>query len=143
MTLFGQAHLDQIPVVTPDDSRRILGTINRWDVIDAYHRELAKYDLTGSVAGTIDAADHAATARISTGYGIRKIEVPVSFLGKSIRQLNLRAEYGAEVILIYRPYVGKDEESRTVPTPDYVFAPGDVMLVAGKDLELQKLARTG
>jgi CIC family chloride channel protein len=143
MSMFAQAHLDQIPVVTPDDERKIIGTINRWDVIDAYHRELMKHDLTGSVAGTIEEADHAHTARIGVGYCMQKIEVPVSFYGKSIRDLNLRAKFGAEVVLIYKPHTGTAEENRVVPTPDYVFSPGDLMLVAGKDQALQKLSRTG
>lgn len=143
MSMFAQAHLDQIPVVTQDDERQIIGTINRWDVIDAYHRELMKHDLTGSVAGTIEEADHAPTARIGVGYCLQKIEVPVSFYGKSIRDLNLRAKYGAEVVIIYKPHTGIAEENRVVPTPDYVFSPGDLMLVAGKDQALLRLSRTG
>ena len=74
---------------------------------------------------------------------MRKIEVPVSFYGKSIKDLNLRAKFGAEVVLIYKPHTGIAEESRVVPIPDYVFSPGDLMLVAGKDQALQRLSRTG
>jgi CIC family chloride channel protein len=141
MRIFGEVHLDQIPVVTEHDSNRIIGAINRWDVINAYHRELTKSDLTGSMAGTIGEAEHAATARIGTGYGLRKMEVPVSFYGKTIRELDIRATYGVEVILIYRPNVKPEEDNRVAPHPDYEFTAGDVMLVAGKDQALRKLAK--
>lgn len=142
MSMFGRTHLDEIPVVTPDDDKKIIGTISRWDVIDAYQRELMKCDLTGCVAETIFEADHADTAKIGVGYGLRKIEVPVNFYGKTIREINIRAKYNAEVILIYRPHIEKGADHREVPHPDYKFAPGDMMLVAGKEQALRKLSRS-
>jgi trk system potassium uptake protein TrkA len=65
------------------------------------------------------------------GYSITEIKPPKSFIGKSIRQLNIRARYGVDVLSIKRKHKAKDEIT-AIPNPEYVIHDGDTLVVAGE-----------
>ncbi len=65
-------------------------------------------------------------------------ECPPQFAGKSLRELNLRANHGMEVILI-RPSGKRGKEAAIVAFPDYRLSHGDVILVTGKQTDVEPL----
>lgn len=73
---------------------------------------------------------------ISNDYSIVEIKTPQKWIGKSIKQLNLRQEYGISVLLVKR----QDTEVVDVtPNFDYILNTDDVMIVAGTHKNFSKL----
>jgi trk system potassium uptake protein TrkA len=72
------------------------------------------------------------------GYSITEIAAPVSFIGKSLAELNLRAQYGVMVVVVKEmvPY-------KLVPVPhgNYVIKDSDVLVLMGADKDLKRLQK--
>jgi trk system potassium uptake protein TrkA len=65
------------------------------------------------------------------GYSIIEIASPKIFVGKSIRELNIRSEYGVDVLSIKINDKGK-EKINAIPSPDYVIKKEDTLIIAGE-----------
>ena len=60
-------------------------------------------------------------------YGIVKLKVPARWVGKTLRDLNVRANYQVNIIAIQ----SGDEAIQPVPSPDYPFREGDLIFTLG------------
>lgn len=60
-------------------------------------------------------------------YGIVKLKVPARWVGKTLRDLNVRANYQVNIIAIQ----SGDEAIQPVPSPDYPFRTGDLIFTLG------------
>ena len=60
-------------------------------------------------------------------YGIVKLKVPARWVGKTLRDLNVRANYQVNIIAIQ----SGDEDIQPVPSPDYPFLEGDLIFTLG------------
>lgn len=74
------------------------------------------------------------------GYSLAKVKAPVSFNKKTVSQLQLRLKYNINLITIKR---GAEADVKTdivnVPLPDTIIYAGDILMVAGSDVDLAKL----
>ena len=70
------------------------------------------------------------------GHAIYEMAVPKEWIGKSVREVNVRAVYGANIL-----GVKKEVSASLVPSvgPDYVFAEGNIVMIMGETLRLKKL----
>lgn len=73
---------------------------------------------------------------LSDEYGIIDIPVPGSWKGKSLKELNVRAALGVNILAIRRG--GKINVS---PGADFTFAEGDVVVVLGDSAALKKVQK--
>jgi trk system potassium uptake protein TrkA len=77
------------------------------------------------------------------GYTIAEIEAPKEFIGKTLKELQVRTRYGVSVIGImkkgYRKDAPKKELMNLVPGPDAELQAGDTLMIAGDDASVQKL----
>ena len=73
---------------------------------------------------------------LSDEYGIIDIPVPGSWKGKSLKELNVRAALGVNILAIRRG--GKINVS---PGADFAFAEGDVVVVLGDNAALKKVQK--
>jgi predicted transcriptional regulator len=135
MKLFGQEHIDELPVIA--DSK-LIGSVKKSDVLEEYHRELMKRDLSGSFHGSLTCATRTKCVDLGEGYLMAEVECPAHFAGKTLRDLDVRVQYGVEVILI-RPVKKAGKDTAVVVSPDYRFSHGDVILVVGPKKEVQSL----
>lgn len=69
-------------------------------------------------------------------YGIYETLPMKNWVGKSIRELNVRVNYGVSILGIKR-----NSDAMFMPHADYVFAPEDHMLVLGSDEDLAKFVK--
>ena len=67
---------------------------------------------------------------------ISEIAPPNSLLGKSLAQLQLRSRYHIEVIAI-RDIVS--DKISMVPGADFVIKDGDVLVILGKEKDIQQI----
>ena len=63
---------------------------------------------------------------LSEDYGIIDVPAPTSWIGKTLRELNVRAQYAVNILAVKQ--AGKINVS---PAADYTIAQGDVMVVLG------------
>lgn len=140
--LFARKNLDELPVVDPDDPGKLIGSVHRADVVDAYNTEITKRDLLGHMTSSLSIAGKISQESLAPGYAMAEMEVPSHFVGKDLKTLDLRNKYGIEVMLVRRhPAGGSKEKSGIVPTPDIVLENGDVLLISGKYDVVQKISK--
>jgi len=88
---------------------------------------------------------------LSSDYSIVEVEAPPHFVGKTIRQLQLRERYGLNLVTIKRLEqrggwltLGRGERMRVlgVPTPEMVIEAGDILVLFGREQDLQRMLET-
>lgn len=71
---------------------------------------------------------------LAPGYRIVEVVAREPFVGKSLRELDLRAKYGIHVLALRR-----GEEVQVAPGGDAVVQPGDILVAMGEDERLEEL----
>ncbi|MBN2159424.1 MAG: chloride channel protein [Spirochaetes bacterium] len=127
----GSSNLEGLPVVHPRRSRTLMGMIWRRDVLKAYNKEIERRDITSSFASRITMKNIDQSVHFMEGYAITEIPVPNWFVGKSIRELNVRARFGVDILLI-RVNDQEGPKIKAIPDPDYVFSFKDSLVIAGE-----------
>ncbi len=143
LKLFGQENVDEFPVVSSEDSSKVLGSVNYHDILAAYNRETLKHHLADGLVHDLKAIEKFTSVKVSEGYSISEQLAPKQFVGKTLAQLRLRNVYGVEVLMI-RPHHHHfiEEEKKTefiVPRHDYTIETGDILIVFGNDESIGKL----
>ena len=138
MKLFGKTDMEELPVVDPDNPNEVIGVILYRDVIEAYNREILRRDLVQEMSTSIKLLDRHRQIPFLDGYAMAEIPVPLSFVGKTIRELNIRSRFGVNVIMIKRRIDGK-KEVEIVPRPDETIQMGDVLIAVGREKDLEVL----
>jgi trk system potassium uptake protein TrkA len=73
---------------------------------------------------------------LSEDYTISEIVPPTSFQGETIGELHLRTKYHIEVIAVREMM---PERLTMVPKADFVIKDSDVLVVIGKEKDIQKI----
>ncbi|MCC3377047.1 TrkA family potassium uptake protein [Cohnella sp. REN36] len=71
---------------------------------------------------------------LSTDYSIVELRVPASMIGKNLKQLDVRAKYGCNVLAIKR---GND--MNVAPSADQAITEEDILVIVGRNEQLTKL----
>lgn len=124
-----------------DDHRRALEKLGAARVI------FPEKDMALRVASQLLAPNLLDFLWVAPGYSIVEIKTPSSFIGQSLLALNVRQRYGVTVVAVRSqaaapPPGGQpapEPAAPFVPTPDYVFRAGDVLVVFGRNEELQNV----
>ena len=73
---------------------------------------------------------------LSEDYGILEIPAPKGWIGKTIKELNVRAKLGVNIIAVQT-----DKETNASPSAAYQIVPGDVMVVLGDNYALEAVQK--
>ena len=73
---------------------------------------------------------------LSTDYGILEVPAPKSWIGKTLRELNVRAKLDINIIA-----VKNGEKTNVSPSADYQICAGDVLAVLGDTVALEAMQR--
>ena len=76
--------------------------------------------------------------RLGPGFSMQEMAVPVEWNGKSLRDLQLRKNFGVTVIALHDVLT---DQMSAVPDPDAPLKDSDTLLVAGKDEDLARAAQ--
>ncbi len=71
-----------------------------------------------------------------SGIGIQEISPPQKFVGKTLKQLDLRNKYGIQVIAIKQLV---PERTDLIPKADFVIKDSDILIIMGEDKALEKI----
>ena len=126
-----QLNVRNIIVKAPNEEHKlILQKVGATDVI------IPEMDVAKKVAKSIISPNMMDYIPLSEDYMILEMAPPNSFLGKTIRDLGLRAKYHIEVIAI-RDVIS--DKVHMVPQADFVIKDGEVLVVIGKETDLRKI----
>ena len=73
---------------------------------------------------------------LSPDYGILEIPAPKSWIGKTIKELNVRAKLGVNIIA-----VENGKKTNVSPAADYCIVEGDIMVVLGDNYALETVQK--
>ena len=123
--------LEGLPVVSEEDGNRFLGYIWRKDIQDAYQKEIDRMEIASNIASSISMKEDEKELHFMEGYSIVEISPPKSFIGKSIRELDIRKNYGVDVLSIK---TGKrsDAKIKAIPNPNHIFKEDQTIIIAGE-----------
>lgn len=145
LRLFGKINADIIPVISDDNDDQILGAISRSEVLEIYNRETLKVNLAEGLSQEIKMIGEVGTSTVVTGYSITEYNVSTEMIGKSLRELKIRSDYGLEVLMIKHSsdlFDDSGEKEKIISAdPDYKLKWGDKLVLFGKDENIKEFKK--
>ena len=93
-------------------------------------------EFAGRLARSLSSHNVLDYIELSPDYGILEVPAPKSWIGKSLKDLNVRAKLGVNIIA-----VESGEETNVSPSADYVVKSGDIMVVLGENKALEAVQK--
>ena len=126
-----EMHVKNIIVKAPnEDHKRILEKVGANEVI------IPEKEMASKVAKGIISPNVLDFLPVSEDFTICEVAPPAGFLGKTIADLRLRGKYHIEVIAI-RDVLS--DKVQLVPRADFVIKDSDILIVIGKEQDIQKI----
>ncbi len=126
-----ELRVKNITVKAPnEDHKRILEKVGATEVI------IPEKEMAGKVAKALIAPNVLDYLPVSEDFTICEVAPPSGFLGKTIGDLRLRGKYHIDVIAI-RDVLS--DKIQLVPRADFVIKDSDILIVIGKEQDVQKI----
>jgi len=141
MNQFERIESEHLPVIDDYNSERLIGYISKKDIIKLYNREILRKDMLGvKYVRDFGSEKWRNLVHLPKDFKVDFIRVPESFVNKSLKELNIRAEYGVTILAVKKKLsdIGPSNE---MPDPDRIFEKDDILVVAGKDDKLEKFRK--
>ncbi|PID62600.1 MAG: hypothetical protein CR986_01100 [Ignavibacteriae bacterium] len=122
---------DGLSVVESNKSDKLIGMVWRKDIQDEYDREIERRDISSKLASKISMKGEEETVNFLEGYQVAKISPPKSFIGYSIKELNVRAKYGVDILSIKKKK-GTNQIVKAIPDPNYIICEDEYLVIAGE-----------
>ena len=113
-----------------EDHKHVLEKVGATEVI------IPEREMADKVAKSLISPNVLDYIPLSNEYTICEIVPPPSFMGKSIAELHLRSKYHIEVIAVREML---PERLTMVPRADFVIKDSDVLVVIGRERDIQKI----
>lgn len=123
---------DIVVKAVSEDHGRILSMIGASEVI------FPERDMALRVANRLSAPNLLDHLPLAPGYSIEEVIPRLSFIGKTLRDIDLRNNYGVQVIAVKELV---PERLNMIPAGDFVVKDSDILIVMGKDEDLRRIAR--
>jgi CIC family chloride channel protein len=127
-----------LPVVDAKDNSSVIGMIWRKDIQDAYDKAIERREISSNLASKINMKGNETSVQFLEGYSVAEIVPPSSFIGQSIRTLNVRAKYGVDILSI-KSQKGKQESVIAIPNPDHIIDKDEILVIAGETKNINLL----
>jgi trk system potassium uptake protein TrkA len=116
-----------------EDHAKILDAVGATDVI------FPEKDMAVKTALRLSDPNVLEYLPLISGISIQELAPPESFIGKSLKELDLMNRFGIQVIAIKELI---PEKTTFVPKADFVIKDSDILVIIGKEKQLAKLSRT-
>lgn len=146
MEYFGKKKVDELPVVSPEDRTKIIGNVSQKDVIEAYNREVFKHDILEGISGRLAELDRVRRIDFGDGLTMSEIPAPSRFRNRTVGELNIRAKFGIEIIMVKKSVFvdspgketdRKEKTIRFIPDANYQIGAGDIFLIVGEPSKIE------
>ncbi len=127
-----QLKVKNIIVKAPNEEhQKILEMVGASDVI------IPEKEMANKVVKSLASPNVLDSLQLSEDYVISELAPPNSFLGKSLAELQLRSKYQIEVIAVRD--VTMPDRIHMIPGADFVLKDGEVLIVLGRERDIQKI----
>jgi len=123
--------IKHIIVKAPDeDHKHVLEKVGATEVV------IPEKEMADKIAKSLISPNVLDYIPLSEDYTICELVPPTSFMGKTIGEIHLRSKYHIEVIAVREVF---PERLQMVPRADFVIKDTDVLVVIGRDKDIQKI----
>ncbi|NOQ97189.1 MAG: CBS domain-containing protein [Calditrichae bacterium] len=136
MKLFGLYDIEEIPVVDSVDKKHIIGSVEQKDIINIYNKELVKKNLSQEFSRSLKLLDKIQTVDFIDDYMMTELPIPASFIGKSIKEIDIRAKYGVQILMIKKKTESGDYK-QIVPSPGEKLVKEDFLVIMAKNKDIE------
>jgi len=119
---------DGLAVVESEESNKLIGMVWRKDIQAEYDKEVERRDISSSLASKISMKGEETSVHFLEGYMVAEIKPPGLFVGHSIRELNIRAKYGVDILSIKT----KKGSVKAIPDPNHIIEKDEFLVIAGE-----------
>jgi trk system potassium uptake protein TrkA len=113
-----------------EDHARILDAVGATEVI------YPEKDMAIKTALKLSSPNVLEYLPLISGFGIQEIAPPEKFIGRTLKQLDLRNKYGIHVIAVKELV---PEKTILVPKADFVIKDSDILIIIGEEKKLSKI----
>jgi trk system potassium uptake protein TrkA len=99
--------------------------------------------MASAMAATVGNGPRERTLPGARRMSLAEIPAPASFFGRTLGSLDVRARFGVSLLLIKRMSGDEQQIIDELPSADYEFQEGDVMLVLGNEDCITRFERSG
>lgn len=135
--VMNQSKSDYLPVSDDEDSFKIVGVISRKDLDEIYNQEIKKFDMSMNLASSLTLSNAEHGIPIFGQFVLQEMEIPKSFLGKTIKELDIRNRFKIEIILI-KSIDKRNNTQVIIPTGNYKFIKNDRIVISGNQNDINK-----
>jgi CIC family chloride channel protein len=136
LAAFAASEFEELPVI--DEQDQLVGIIKLRDVVSLYNREFLKSsDLGLRFLSKVEDEEHKDYVQLPSGHVVDAIPCPPEFVGKTLRELDLRREHGVMVVGLRHP--GSKGTVRTSPEPDRPLEDDLILIVTGPQAAVRGL----
>ncbi len=93
-------------------------------------------EFAGKLARSLSSHNVLDYIELSEDYGILEVPAPKSWIGKTLKELNVRAKLGVNIIA-----VGSGSETNVSPAADYRILAGDLLVILGDNQALKAVQK--
>ncbi len=115
-----------------EDHGKILRTIGATEII------FPEKDIAIKVSRSVSSPNLLDYLPLAEGYSIVEIAPPIDFIGKSIRDLQLRNRYTVQIIAVKELI---PERINFIPSPDFIIKDSDSLIIMGTNEDLEKIEK--
>jgi CBS domain-containing protein len=135
--VLSQSEAGEVPVIEGDHSERLVGTLNRGDVLELYNREVLHRDVLGIKLAHEDSPDREVVG-LPSAYSVEVLPVGAALAGKTLAELDLRGKFGVHVLAVKLP--GRRAAGRNeLPDPTTALRPAQRLVVVGRNEDVARL----
>lgn len=128
LELVNKYSIDVLPVFSEEN--RFLGIIDRTTVDEVYADELSKMNMSVSLASNVTSTLSENYVYLSNDVILTEIEVPEKFIGKTIKELDIRNQYSVEIIMIK-----KSNNEQIITNPNYSLQKNDKLILTTNNVK--------
>ena len=128
LELMNHNSIDVLPVFAVDNT--FLGVIERKTIDEVYSEELSKMNISLTLASNVSQTNSEKFVYLGNEMILAELEVPKSFVGKTIRELDARNKYNIEIIMIK-----KEDNDQILSNPEYVFQKNDRIVITTNNIK--------
>ena len=118
--------------VSPDHAK-ILDMVGATDVVFPEH------DMATRLARSLVSPNIVDYFSLGTGYSMAEVVTPRPWVGKRLKDLDLRKDFGVQVVLLKETI----PERTKIPGPDDLLKESDILVLVGADDDLGRVGRLG
>lgn len=127
---FDDPDLEELPVVSPGPTPRLLGRLTRRDVIALLSHEVLGQRRLRTKLG-VEGESAASYIELPEGSELARVHVPDALIGRALDSLDLPGTAGLTPIVVIQPD-DDGREQRLLPQPSHVLIDGSALVVLGR-----------